>query len=489
MAITAKFTRTLPAPTATISGGFVFLLSAGWFTQADQGAAGSPINGVNSIANGGGDMQVFSDTAATTRLPIEVVSFVTGVTPVAQVWVRTPSYTAGDTITIGKDDTQISQPAVGAAFGRNAVWVDSYELNVNMDSLVDSTGNGNDGTIGSAITTVTGKIGEARRYNGGSLSWMTNGAAQVIDSTQPFIISQWINPSTINTNDVLFCFATNGGSGYLGVFVLDSSYGVFNIGSSDSTFKRVGVNATFPAGVYTKVDIVFDGVDSTSQSSYTIYYNGVPQTKRDIGAFGNVPQINSIGSQGQGFSAVADIDSTSLARQDRSGDYVSSTYNNQNDPDNFGTSSEYVLVGGGGITLTVDSGAYNLTGSSVDLLRAYQLGTSSGSYALTGEDVSLHKGSFVSLVGGTYDYTGSAVTLTYTEAGNYLLAADSGVYTYSGENITFNRDRVIIALNGEYNYSGSSIQIIVPGQIWVDKPNASTDWTNQTKVTTIWTDK
>ena len=110
MAIDAKFTRTLPAPTATISNGFVFLLSAGWFTDADLGVAGSPIDGgVNSIANGGGDMQVFSDTAATTRLPIEVVSFVTGGIPEAQVWVRTPSYTSGDTITIGRDDTQTIQ--------------------------------------------------------------------------------------------------------------------------------------------------------------------------------------------------------------------------------------------------------------------------------------------------------------------------------------------------------------------------------------------
>ena len=131
MAIIAKFTRTLPAPTATISSGFVFLLSAGWFTDADQGVAGSPIDGgTNSLANGGGDMQIFSDTDTTTQLPIEVVTFVTGVSPEALVRVRTSNYTSGDTITVGKDDTQTVQPAVGAAFGRNAVWSDrEYQYN------------------------------------------------------------------------------------------------------------------------------------------------------------------------------------------------------------------------------------------------------------------------------------------------------------------------------------------------------------------------
>jgi len=147
MAIDAKFTRTLPAPTATISSGFVFLLSAGWFTDADLGAAGDPIGGgANSIANGGGDMQIFSDTGTTTRLPIEVVTFVTGGSPDAQVWVRTPSYTSGDTITIGRDDTQTTQPAVGAAFGRNATWVDSVSAYLFNSSAVDSTGN-YDGTV------------------------------------------------------------------------------------------------------------------------------------------------------------------------------------------------------------------------------------------------------------------------------------------------------------------------------------------------------
>ncbi|GAI89034.1 unnamed protein product, partial [marine sediment metagenome] len=175
MAIIAKFTRTLPAPTATISGGFVFLLSAGWFTQANTGAAGSPIDGgTNSIANGGGDMQIFSDTSTTTQLPIEVVTFVTGGSPQCQVWVRTPSYTAGDTITIGKDDTQTTQPAVGAAFGRNATWVD-FEYNFHLDSinkLIDSTGNYSL-TESGTVSNITGKIGEGVTSSGSTSNYLS----------------------------------------------------------------------------------------------------------------------------------------------------------------------------------------------------------------------------------------------------------------------------------------------------------------------------
>ena len=140
MAILQTFTRTLPTPSATHSG-FVFLLSTGWFTQADGIPRGSPIDGgTYSIANGGGDLQAYSDEACTVRVPVEVVEFVTGGTPSAQVWVRLSSYATGDKITIAKDSVQTVQPAVTDTYGRNAVWVDYLGV-YHLYDYTDSSGN------------------------------------------------------------------------------------------------------------------------------------------------------------------------------------------------------------------------------------------------------------------------------------------------------------------------------------------------------------
>ena len=151
MAILQKFTRTLPTPSATHSG-FVFLLSTGWFTQADGIPRGSPIDGgTYSIANGGGDLQAYSDESCTTRVPVHVVEFVTGGTPSAQVWVRLSSYAAGDKITIAKDSVQTVQPAVTDTYGRNAVFQD-FELVIESGTGIDLTGNHTPTVVGSPST-------------------------------------------------------------------------------------------------------------------------------------------------------------------------------------------------------------------------------------------------------------------------------------------------------------------------------------------------
>ena len=148
-----------------------------------------------------------------------------------------------------------------------------------------------------------------------------------------------------------------------------------------------------------------------------------------------------------------------------------------------------LVAGGGGISVTAESGTYLYTGTDAQLLTTRILKADAGAYLYTGSTVNLLKGFVLTANSGSYSYLGQDATLTYTPAGAFILTADSGSYTYTGSNINFNRDRVIIASSGTYNYSGTDIQIILPGQIWTDKPSASTNWNNQTVTTTIWTDK
>jgi len=360
MAIEAKFTRTLPAPTTTISSGFVFLLSAAWFEDADLGAAGSPIDGgTNSLANGGGDMQIFSDTAATTRLPIEVVTFVTGGTPDAQVWVRTPSYTSGDTITIGKDDTQISQPAVGAAFGRNAVYVDDpVRFHLEEDpsgsapQMINSSG-GTDGTTSGSMT--SGDLVAAQIENGLALDGTDDqidfGTDEFITSSAPFTISLWINPDTI-TGFLGVLSLKNIENDDFRVFISDhSSYKNISFGAGSGTFIRLKSDAVISTTMQ-RIDIVFDGVSSSAASSFKLYRNAVISTITTSDNFGVANQTNNVLGRQQVNRAPGIYDEFVISNYEKTADYITDEYTNQNDPDNFGTSSEWILVGGGGITLT-----------------------------------------------------------------------------------------------------------------------------------------
>ena len=86
----------------------------------------------------GGDIRVYTGdysasnpvTENTDRLPLEIVDFTRNNNPAlgtTEIWVRVPSISASvDTkITIFYNATGKSQPAVDAAFGRNAVWDDN----------------------------------------------------------------------------------------------------------------------------------------------------------------------------------------------------------------------------------------------------------------------------------------------------------------------------------------------------------------------------
>ena len=160
---------------------------------------------------------------------------------------------------------------------------------------------------------------------------------------------------------------------------------------------------------------------------------------------------------------------------------------------NFPTDgSAWVDLGGGGAsTLVADSGGYTYTGTAATLTVPVSstLAADTGGYSYTGANAALFKGSVLNTDTANYTYSGTDVTLTYTPAGTNLLAPDAGNYSYSGGDITFSRNRVIITSSGNYTYSGSGVSIILPGQIWTDKPTAVTTYTNKPAATTNWTDK
>lgn len=121
-----------------------------------------------SIAlNGGGDIRFSSDVNGSNRLACEIVSFDTGA-GTAEIYVNVPSISAtvNTPIYIFYGKAGQSQPAVGAAFGRNATWNSDYIFVNHLNGSTDSTGN--TGMQSFSGTVVPGKVGSAVDFNGSS---------------------------------------------------------------------------------------------------------------------------------------------------------------------------------------------------------------------------------------------------------------------------------------------------------------------------------
>ena len=454
MAIIAKFTRTLPAPTATISGGFVFLLSAGWFTQANTGAAGSPIDGgTNSIANGGGDMQIFSDTAATTQLPIEVVTFVTGGSPQCQVWVRTPSYTAGDTITIGKDDTQTTQPAVGAAFGRNATWVDY--------SFVSHDGGLTDSSLG--LMMVDDGSGAVTVDQAGNAALTTPKQrlfdATVADLTTDFCIQLWHN----GTNNGHMQTRSDTSIQWQ-VSILSGSYFVNTTGDTGNTaiqtvpsgWNYLSVNFKTPSDIEhylnTLAVVNVNRVSISSQST-------IPARVGYRGA-GGPP---TIGFPYGGIIGNSRITKTAITSQKHLSERL-----NQVDPDNFGTSSEYILVGGSGTSITATLGTieYNSNDTVIGLAGNIDITATLGSINYSSNDTSIQVSGDVSVIAtlGTISYASNDAAISLF--GNIDVTATLGTIDYNSNdaNISLLGGINVNATLGAIDYTSNNTAITLQGQ-------------------------
>ena len=480
MAISAKFTRTLPAPSATISGGFVFLLSAGWFTQSDQGAAGSPIDGgTNSLANGGGDMKIFSDTAATTQLPIEVVSFVTGGSPVAQVWVRTPSYTAGDTITIGKDDTQTVQPAVGAAFGRDATWVDCIVASHN--TISDSTG----GATVTVTGSITAEVGVFGNTGGGGRNANTT---DYVTFTGISVSSEWTIMAWVDTNFGNARFASLGQIGSTGN---QANLGLD--GGNKATYQRNGTSpistnnynggasyeffAARESSTLNNLIWIGDGTDSTT----TTYDSSFPTLDR-----ARIFQSADDTPFGTSNTIVSEV---RIFKTGLTDDHIHSIYDNQDAPDNFGTSSEYILVGGGGISVTVTEVLnsftdtsninidYNVSAIITETLNSF--GDTSVISVTSGQVVNLTVTETLSAFTDVSNINVSAnIELLVTEVLNSFL---------DGANVTIAKD-ITLQVTEVFNSFADNSSVRLPAN-WVDKIEVTTTYTTQTPTSTTWIDK
>ncbi len=126
-----------------------------------------------------------------------------------------------------------------------------------------------------------------------------------------------------------------------------------------------------------------------------------------------------------------------------------------------------ISSGSGGITLTVDSGNYLLTGAETTLKASLNITTTEGAYSLTGSTANLLIARKLLTETGSYNLTGTGVTLTVSTAGE-ILVIDSGVYSLSGTETILKADLNIKPLNGNYSYAGANTPTRFNSKIHID---------------------
>lgn len=319
--------------------------------------------GINSALNGGGDVRVTDDSAGLTRLALDIVTFVTGGTPEVELYIKAPAVNTGadKDVWCWYKKTGEVQPAVTAPFGRNAVWPDSAAVLHFNDDIVDSSGNTTPTSTATALTYVDGTHGRAAKFVSSLITVPI--ADPTVDAT---LIIRMRQPSGSKASNGGFKFGGGGGAGDNHVTWSDDKiYSDFGH-STRKASNALTEDQTIMTQLAIRVSI------ASASNVYQVFYDNSSKlsttgpTALDFSASATGP-ARTIGN----YTWEAEVEHFRIDTVLRSADWLTTEYNNQNDPATFASAGTPEAVGGGGTETLVPDGLLtttNLTGglSAID---------------------------------------------------------------------------------------------------------------------------
>jgi len=250
------------------------------------------------------------------QLDYEIQEF-SGVTGKLIAWFKKPSVSDGDIINIYFDN-----PAATDEQDSAAVWSDNKAVLHMTPMLMDSTGNN---TVTNTDTTgASGKIGQARNFNG-STAFLDLGNFNLTGNTMT--LSAWVSYDSLLSNDTIISKNSVPIEIWdLQIFVTDKA--VLFVG-----FEQVISVPSVIVSTFALIHGVYDGIN------LKIYINGILQ--------GLAPKIDIIGSSSQNvlvgaldsvspgvfFDGI--IDEVHILNISRTQDWITTEFNNQSDPGAF----------------------------------------------------------------------------------------------------------------------------------------------------------
>lgn len=324
------------AKVASTLTGFPVLVS-GTF----DGTSGNP--DLRTIANGGkansvNDVQFFSDSGCTTKIPWQPVVF-DAVNGVDEFWVLPATVsTSNSPFYIDYGDATHTTDQSNAA----GVWGSLYAMVLHMQttSPTDSTSNAITITNHSA-TAVAGKIGGALASS--VTTWVSFPDA-TFPTTGAFTMSGWFKSSTSDTSNIIYSYGNGSGAAtqvYLGFYDLGNGHvaGIFgcaflNVGGAVDLNDGVWhlLHGTFSGGVGT-MKLYVDGVFIASSAAVISVATGNTAT---------VGRDDTGGAQ----TFIGSNDEIHEATFEQSADWIAAEWNNQNSPSTFIAFGSEVNSGG-----------------------------------------------------------------------------------------------------------------------------------------------
>jgi hypothetical protein len=109
--------------------------------------------------------------------------------------------------------------------------------------------------------------------------------------------------------------------------------------------------------------------------------------------------------------------------------------------------------------LSAGSANYSVSGTSAGLLTGRKVVANSGTYALTGTDAGILRGSKLSASTAAYAVSGTDSGLIYQQAGQYTISAESGAFATSGTTVGLRVGHKIAANNAAYSVNGAAASL------------------------------
>ncbi len=285
-----------------------------------------------------GDDIFFTDAAGTVQLDHEIESYDSGLGSLV-AWVKVPSLsTATDTVIYMYygNGSAANQESASAVWDANYVMV--QHLEETSGDHIDSTSNGNDGTV--SVTTqgsASGQINGADEFDATALDSIDCGDDSSLKITGSMTIEAWAYSDNLdNSNRIVSKDPTGSpgkfilwenGTGNLSFIVADDS------GDTDPWYRAIGPLVT--NGEWFHVVGVYD--DDTAGPEVRLYVNGSEVTAATGPAYSNsTAETVTIGvSSNNGHHWTGTIDEVRISDTARSAEWILTSFNNQDDPGAF----------------------------------------------------------------------------------------------------------------------------------------------------------
>jgi len=279
-------------------------------------------------------VRVYADSGKSTEWAREIVS-------VTEMHVKVPSLTSSTEIFVDWDGVRADY-AVGATYGRNAVWTGYsavWHLGEASGNAFDSTGAGNDLTDNNTVGSATGQIGDGRDFVTGSSEHL-EASSSIVDGAGDVSFSLWVK-FDINQNQMLVGNGDNSSGWYLYYAAGGNQEYRFRVGS---TINLIEYGITPSLSEFHHVVGTYD----TSENRAKLYIAGALVSSQSVSAFqGSATNNLVLGSwkNGAGLFFDGKEDECRVSTIIFSDDWVETEYNNQNDEATFwGT---WTTAGGG----------------------------------------------------------------------------------------------------------------------------------------------